>query len=106
MNNFNEYDEYDEYEKQGLKLKGRKKIFYFGDYYGYPKCCVKEFYYIQPNFLKKKNKKNMKRTTNSFNGFVPCFKHACMIEKNQIKLDELINNRKCQVPFCSKVIFV
>ena len=48
----------------------------------------------------------MKRTTNSFNGFVPCFKHACMIEKNQIKLDELINNRKCQAPFCSKVKFV
>ena len=71
-----------------------------GIYYGYPKCCIKEFcndLEIGILFVNKRNRK--KRQMASKNGFVPCIKHARLINKDKIKIENLIKNRICPEPY-------
>ena len=74
-----------------------------GTYYGYPKCCTKEFYSdikIGLNFVNKRNR--MKWIKVAKNGFIPCKKHARLIKKKEIKIESLIKNRLCPTPFLIK----
>ena len=59
-----------------------------GIYYGYPKCCIKEFLSdcdFGIMFLNKRNRR--KRTKFAKNGFVPCRKHAILINRKEIKIE-------------------
>jgi hypothetical protein len=68
-----------------------------GIFYGYPKCCIKAFEKDLDIGLLYINRK--KREKASKNGFVPCIKHARLINKGKIKIESLIINRKCIIPF-------
>jgi len=71
-----------------------------GTYFGYPKCCIKEFYSDLEIGIMFANKKNRTlRIKASKNGFIPCKKHAKLINKKQITLESLIKNRLCPRPF-------
>jgi hypothetical protein len=75
-----------------------------GIYYGYPKCCIKEFLSdvtIGIMFVNKRNRR--KRTKVAKNGFVPCKKHARLINRKEIKIESLIKNRICPIPFSGKL---
>ena len=68
-----------------------------GIYYGYPKCCIKEFYSDMTIGIMFVNRK--KRTKVAKNGFVPCRRHAILINRKEIKIESLIKNRICPIPF-------
>lgn len=71
-----------------------------GTYFGYPKCCIKEFYTDLEIGILFANKRNrMKRIKAGKNGFIPCKKHARLINKKEITIDSLIKNRMCPTPF-------
>ena len=76
-----------------------------GTYFGYPKCCIKEFLIdleIGILFVNKRNR--MKRIKAGKNGFIPCKKHARLINKKEITIDNLIKNRICPTPFPIKYL--
>jgi len=64
-----------------------------GNYYGYPKCCIKDFEKIlqRPNNLQCKISKH--------SGFIPCMICCQLIIKDKIKIEDLIQNRICKIPF-------
>jgi len=68
-----------------------------GRYYGYPECCIKQLIddcNIGIKFVDRKN-----RLKASKNGFVPCSKHADLINNNKISISSIIKNRLCSQPF-------
>lgn len=65
----------------------------YGNYFGYPECCVKSF------IEKEKKSKSQLIIKKMGTGFVPCNKHAIDIINKKIKISELICNRKCEKPF-------
>jgi hypothetical protein len=66
-----------------------------GDYYGYPRCCTKEF---METFYKQKTIEQQKAGNGT--GFLPCVKHAEEILAGKIKLTDLIlPTRKHPKPF-------
>ena len=72
----------------------------YGIYYGYSRCCIKEFMRDLEIGLFFVNKRVRKQRENaSKNGFVPCRKHARMINAGKINIESLIQNRKCTTPF-------
>jgi len=65
-----------------------------GEFFGYPKCCVKAF------LLRVSGKKTKDKQLEAARaGFIPCAKHADKILKGEISLDNVIENRVCSVPF-------
>ncbi len=58
-----------------------------GDYYGYPRCCQKEFYETFYNLGKRTEDQ---RKAGNGSGFVPCVKHAEEILTGKIKLEDVI----------------
>jgi hypothetical protein len=73
-------------------------------YYGYPKCCIKQFYDdldIGLIFINRKDRLNASK-----NGFVPCTSHAKLINIKKIKIESLVKKtRKCVLPFTKKNYF-
>jgi hypothetical protein len=68
-----------------------------GDYYGYPRCCIKEFMETFYTFGKRTDKQ--KKASNGL-GFIPCVKHAEEILEGKIKVEDLIlPTRKHTTPF-------
>jgi len=61
---------------------------FFGEHYGYPKCCIANFVNYSGDKIQKVSKKNAR------NGYVPC-PRCCRVLKKGIKIEELIKNRKC-----------
>jgi len=81
----------------------RKLQEYDIQYYGYPKCCVKEFYNDLQNGLIDVNRKD--RLNASKNGFVPCTTHANLINGKKIQIETLVKKtRGCLLPFTKKFI--
>lgn len=67
-----------------------------GEYLGYPKCCIEAFIEksgIHPEFEK------IRADVSKGSGFLPCLKHAKMINSGKITLEALIHNRKAKEPF-------
>lgn len=71
-----------------------------GEYYGYPKCCIDEF------FERRSCDRNTVKITyktcflaSKQSGFVPCKKHAEDIVNKKITLGDLISNRSCKSSF-------
>lgn len=66
---------------------------------GYPDCCIKEFVNQPPESMKgapsKVDETRYKSAciNGKFTGFIPCEKHAKMIESGEIKLSDLITDR-------------
>lgn len=71
----------------------------WGDYFGYPKCCIRSFHII----LRTDTKWNMlsqERQQTTTNGFVPCQQCAERILRGEIHVHELIlPTRQCPKPF-------
>ena len=63
----------------------------YGEYYGYPKCCIKSFKYSM-------NKKPNVQAEQS-SGLIPCDKHTEDIYHRRIKLHDLVKNRICKSNF-------
>lgn len=63
----------------------------YGQYYGYPKCCIDSFKYSM-------HKKSNLQAEQGY-GFIPCDKHTEDIYCRRIQLADLIQNRVCKSPF-------
>ena len=63
----------------------------YGEYYGYPKCCIQSFKYSMHK------KPNIQAEQSS--GLIPCDKHTEDIYHRIIKLHDLIKNRICKSKF-------
>jgi hypothetical protein len=64
-----------------------------GIYLGYPICCINSF--IKRGYkLPTKNQINASILNNKRTGFIPCSNHAKQINKGNISITDLINNRK------------
>lgn len=67
-----------------------------GEYYGYPPCCVRSFL----AFMNGKGKRHPIQNKNSHpEGFVPCLKHAKLLDKKQTTMRDLIQHRVCSLTF-------
>ena len=68
----------------------------YGEYLGYPPCCIKEFGDVAiPAFMKPAITVEM-----AVNGFLPCPACAQCLKDGEVTYDELINpNRMCTIPF-------
>jgi hypothetical protein len=61
-----------------------------GDYFGYPKCCIKSFI----GFINGKKKRDpIQNQASHPEGFVPCVKHAKQIIQKKVKVIDLLENR-------------
>jgi hypothetical protein len=61
-----------------------------GDYFGYPKCCIRSFV----GFISGKKKRDpIQNQASHPEGFVPCKKHAELIIKKKVKVIDLLENR-------------
>lgn len=65
-----------------------------GKNYGYPKCCINEFCFVDYD----KRTDNQNKVMDG-RGFVPCAKHADLIIEGTITMDELIKKRKNRQKF-------
>lgn len=68
-----------------------------GDYYGYPRCCSKEYFFIlngTPHTPAQDDD-----SVHFGTGFIPCDMHAKMIISGEIGLGDLINDRQCPTIF-------
>lgn len=75
-------------------MSSKKSDFYVqrkqGEYFGYPKCCIRSFV----KFISgKKKREPIQNQASHPEGFVPCIKHANLIVKNKVKVIELLENR-------------
>jgi hypothetical protein len=80
----------------------------YGEYYGYPKCCIHEFDDFLSRWLPEqddikraeiKEAKKMNFQVSNKTGFVPCDAHTQQILQQKIRLEDLIQNRKCPGKF-------
>jgi len=78
-----------------------KSLYNTGIYYGYPVCCIKEFIDDYSFMLKHTISEELllKRKVSNGSGFIPCFQHAKLIAAGEIKLEDLIRDRKHAQPF-------
>lgn len=63
-----------------------------GKYYGYPECCIE-------HFCKNTQSTDEQKRVSKGYGFIPCPSCTEKIIKGDIKLENLIKNRKCEHPF-------
>lgn len=75
-----------------------------GIYYGYPNCCIKEFHQIlleEDPIIKEelKERKKLNYLVSNNSGFIPCDYHTTKIINNEIKLEDIIQNRICKSKF-------
>lgn len=61
-----------------------------GEYFGYPKCCIKSFI----KYMSGKSKRvPIQNQASHPEGFVPCKEHAIQIIKKNVKVKDLLENR-------------
>lgn len=69
-----------------------------GLYFGYPSCCIQYFLrYLNfngSNTYQKYSKKCIRASQGT--GFIPCPAHAKEINKGIVKIEDCINNRRCE----------
>lgn len=64
---------------------------FVGQQLGYPKCCISEFINNLTNGI---YPSNIQKEASRGTGFIPCTSHAIQIINKEIKLEDLIQNRK------------
>jgi len=67
-----------------------------GIYFGYPQCCIDQFI---TNFEKRVRVGKANKKAANGHGFIPCDAHALQIINKQIKLEDLIHDRVCEMVF-------
>jgi hypothetical protein len=73
-----------------------------GEYFGYPKCCVKAFI----RRISGKGTKDVQLQA-ARAGFIPCAKHADLILKNEVEMEDLVQKKRiCSVPFSKEKISI
>ena len=68
-----------------------------GKEFGYPQCCIDQF--CSGNDFGQNDKLNKQYHIHQGYGFIPCDKHAEMIDKGDITLESLIDSRTHPIPF-------
>lgn len=68
-----------------------------GKEFGYPQCCIDQF--CSGVDFGRSDKLNKQDHVSGGYGFVPCDKHAIMIDKGEITLESLITERTHPIPF-------
>ena len=68
----------------------------FGEYYGYPKCCIESFIY---NVVTNKPPSRTQKKASGRTGFIPCSYCSWKIKTNKVTLTGLISNRRSCNPF-------
>lgn len=71
------------------------KVYEMGVYFGYPKCCIN--WYIDDKIYGRIS--SDRNIVGNKTGFVPCNYHIKMIERNEIKIEDLIQSRVTKKPF-------
>ncbi len=72
-----------------MVLDGNDQLVFLGRYFGYPDCCIEAFPY----------KSNNDPKIHKHQGFKPCEKCAKRIYSGEIKIEDLIKNRKQSTPY-------
>lgn len=67
-----------------------------GKYYGYPKCCIKQFDNDLKTGICYVNRTD--RIKASKNGFIPCDNHALLINKGFVTITSILVKRLCPRP--------
>ncbi len=77
-----------------------------GIYDGYPYCCIFNFVrnlncncIVDKDSIYAKVDIEYRKRTGKTSGFIPCPNHCKKILKNEIKIEDLIQNRVCNKPF-------
>lgn len=73
-----------------------RKLRFYGNYFGYPKCCINQFVKM---VLAEKTPTRLQRKVCESTGYVPCSYCSWRILTKQVVLDELVQNRRCKIPF-------
>jgi len=76
--------------------KDYSDVYYTGNFYGYPKCCINDFIH---NHCNNKKPSKQQELAGGYTGFVPCLKCTPKILSGKIELSNLINNRIFEKPF-------
>ena len=72
-------------------------IISFGEFYGYPSCCIHSFHQVLRG---EKSIHTVQLNAGRGTGFVPCLNHAHQIENGEVQLENLIlPTRKCEHAF-------
>lgn len=80
--------------KNSKTITGHLRYRLLGKFFGFPKCCIEEFVIkSKPNFW------FLYKREFCGNGFIPCDKCVERIKKDKIKLEDLISNRICTIPY-------
>ena len=80
-----------------ILMKSEKEC--WGDYYGYQKCCIREFHRMLSEGTKFKEISKERQTAKK-NGFVPCQRCAEQILKGEKTAEDcILPSRKCPKPF-------
>ena len=83
-----------------MSLKGLMKQIHIpcdkGKYYGYPKCCVQAF---NNQLLRGRRPHPEQLSVTNHGGFVPCLRCSKLIIDGKIKIEDLIQNRECELPY-------
>ncbi len=70
-----------------------------GKYLGYPECCIKQFMEDGPSYKLRIAKFPGLRELLNGAGFVPCDVCVNKLMVKEVRLDDLIQNRQCPIPF-------
>lgn len=68
-----------------------------GDFFGYPRCCSKDFALVM--LTGAVTKSPYQSAVGEGTGFIPCNYHSILILEKIITLESLITNRVCKLPF-------
>lgn len=66
-----------------------------GEYFGYPQCCIDHFIEEKDTSQQKNSKKDIHKNY----GFIPCDECCKRIRSGEIKIDDLIQNRQCEMDY-------
>ena len=73
-----------------------RKLRFYGNYFGYPKCCINQFVKM---VLAEKTPTRLQKNIGEKTGFIPCSYCSWKILTKKVMLDELVQNRRCKIPF-------
>jgi hypothetical protein len=65
-----------------------------GEFFGYPSCCINEF--IRTKGLKLRDSSKLRSTIGNF---IPCEMHQEQLQRGEVILEDLIQNRTCETEF-------
>lgn len=77
------------------EIRNKTHFHTWGDYYGYPQCCIDEFV----EDLKAGKSPGERNLDGNYSGFIPCRAHTTQVLNKDIKLGDLIRNRTCDTEF-------